>query len=142
MIRLCSLYLTDYCIILWLQWLYFFRNCWNCKIIKRMNKTKKDTMNNLTIDSNNQNQKIDSKLNINIILIISGDFFVKAYFRICENSVQTCCFDSKICLSRSISLHIKFHTFFYGKNSNLLYISNCSEVHNYKIQLIKSLILL
>ena len=35
-------------------------------------------MNNLTIDPNNQNQKIDSKLNINTILIILGDFFIKA----------------------------------------------------------------
>ena len=25
------------------------------------------------------------------------------------------CFDSKICLSRSVFLHIKFHTFSYGK---------------------------
>ena len=78
-------------------------------------------MTNLTIESNKQNETIDSKLNIDINNL--RQFFIKGHIRKCESNVQTCCFDSKICLSQNIFLHIKFHTFFYGKNSNLLYFT-------------------
>ena len=41
---------------------------------------------------------------------ISGDFFIKAYFRKCENSVQTCCFDSKNLLVAKYLLAHKIST--------------------------------
>ena len=88
---------------------------------------------NLVIDPKDQNQTIDSKLNINRNILSCE--FIKADSRKCESSVQTCCLDSKICLSRSIVLHIKFHTFLCRKIIH--YISYSTKVHNYKTQLIK-----
>ena len=51
--------------------------------------------------------------------------YIYIIFKKYEASVQHCCFDSKIYRSRNIFLHIKFHTFFYGKNSDLLYFKFC-----------------
>ena len=68
MISLCNLYLTDCCIILFQTELtLLFQVLLKLQENKdnELEFVKKDITNNLIIDSNGQNQTIDSKLNIN-----------------------------------------------------------------------------
>ena len=138
MISLCNLHLTDYCIILFqIIMTLFFQ-----KLLKlqengdngqELNLLKKILW-NLIIDSNNQNQTIDSKLNINrnnLRRLLHQSTFSKVWKK-CSNLLP---WFENLPVAKYLLAH-KISYIFYEKNSNLLYISNCIEVYNYKIQIV------